>query len=549
MSDPGALERTLQAFDGAARLYVERAAKMIESLDADSGPRLSRSLESWGCGYGPDGFPRDPDDPLYVNQNGLSAVPATGYLLDERTVPYLTEEELTQIRRYCRWLAKSNPFAECGHGNRQTYIVGEGFVYKVVAKPNEDVSEEQLQAAQDILDEWLRLNRWCHRQSEIILRNDRDGETFLRKSLPADGILRVRFVEPAAVTAPPDATPLQSFGIETDPEDGETVLRYFVADGTGAVQAVDAAEIQHRKRNVDSGCKRGMPLFWSIRGHLQRAVKVLRNMSTTSEIQTAIAMIRKHVQATQTTVRAFVAGQADQTRINAVTGRTDYARRYDPGTIIDAPQGTDYEFPAQGVDPTKHVTSVQAELRAAAAALKMPEFMFTADASNANFSSTMIAEGPAVKNFRFLQWVEVEDDKALIREALELAAVRGLLPFDLVDQIDIDVQPPPVQVRDRLKDAQTAQILLDEKIVSPQTVAGEFGYEYDKEQENIEQHQDKYGLPMGNLLPLPGMPGSPGLPPHGQPPGNDPHPGDPAPPKGAADGGDPPQTNPTAAEQ
>ena len=38
---------------------------------------------------------------------------------------------------------------------------------------------------------------------------------------------------------------------------------------------------------------------------------------------------------------------------------------------------------------------LQAELRAIAARLVMPEFMLTSDASNANYASTMVAEGPA----------------------------------------------------------------------------------------------------------------------------------------------------------
>ena len=46
---------------------------------------------------------------------------------------------------------------------------------------------------------------------------------------------------------------------------------------------------------------------------------------------------------------------------------------------------------------------LQAELRAIAARLVMPEFMFTSDASNANYASTMVAEGPAVRMFERLQ--------------------------------------------------------------------------------------------------------------------------------------------------
>ena len=44
----------------------------------------------------------------------------------------------------------------------------------------------------------------------------------------------------------------------------------------------------------------------------------------------------------------------------------------------------------------------------------MPEFMLTSDASNANYSSTMVAEGPAVKMFDRLQHEMLGDDIELL---------------------------------------------------------------------------------------------------------------------------------------
>ena len=115
----------------------------------------------------------------------------------------------------------------------------------------------------------------------------------------------MRFVEPAQVAAPTDrlADPSASFGVQTDPDDVETVLGYWI-DG----RLVDAAEIQHRKANVDANVKRGLPLFFPVRKNLRRAEKLLRNMSVVAEIQSAIAMIRKHQAATAAGLEQFVAG-------------------------------------------------------------------------------------------------------------------------------------------------------------------------------------------------------------------------------------------------
>src|SRR6185295_1448942 len=102
-------------------------------------------------------------------------------------------------------------------------------------------------------------------------------------------------------------------------------------------------------------------------------------------------------------------------------GRTRHFSQYGPGTILDAPAGLEYDFPAQGLDAGNFVTVLQAELRAIASRLVMPEFMLTSDASNANYSSTMVAEGPAVKMFSRLQAEQIADDLEVMWRVVESA--------------------------------------------------------------------------------------------------------------------------------
>ncbi len=115
---------------------------------------------------------------------------------------------------------------------------------------------------QAVVDEFTRVNRWHQRQQEIVRRKDRDGECFLRLFAGDDGTMRIRFVEPDQVAAPADrlSDPASRFGVATDPADVETVLGYWI-DG----RLVDAAEVQHRKANVDANVKRGLPLFYPVR--------------------------------------------------------------------------------------------------------------------------------------------------------------------------------------------------------------------------------------------------------------------------------------------
>ena len=425
----------------------------------------------------------DPAEPLY-DADGTAWNSLAGGLSGggAASVPFRNEQELAAIRNECRSLAVANEFAINGHENRISYIVGSGHTYRAVAARGQGADDALVLAVQLVLDEFIRINGWHQRQQEIVRRKDRDGECFLRLFAAADGTTRVRFVEPAQVAAPNDrmADPAASFGVQTDPADVETVLGYWI-DG----RLIDAGEIQHRKANVDANVKRGLPLYFPVRKNLRRAEKLLRNMSVVSEIQSAIAVIRKHKSATAAGLADFVANQADRSFANATTGQTSHFRRYAPGTILDAVAGTDYEFPASGIDAGRYVTVLQAELRAVASRLVMPEFMLSSDASNANYSSTMVAEGPAVKMFDRLQHEMIEDDVELFRRVVRHAAASGRLPTDAPTAVAIRGIPPTLAVRDRLKDAQADQILVRNGAMSVATMALRSGLDPEQEERQI----------------------------------------------------------------
>jgi capsid protein len=295
---------------------------------------------------------------------------------------------------------------------------------------------------------------------------------------------RLRFVEPDQVATPADRAgdPSAGFGVQTDPSDVETVLGYWI-DG----RWIDAEAIQHRKANVDANVKRGLPLFYPVRKNLRRAEKLLRNMSVVSEIQSAIAIIRKHSVATNAGLEQFVANQADLSVTSQATGRTSHFRRFAPGTILDALSGTEYEFPAAGIDAGRYVAVLQAELRAIASRLVMPEFMLSSDASNANYSSTMVAEGPAVKMFERLQYEMLEDDLDVMRRVVFHAVEAGRLPAEAITDVDIRGIPPTLAVRDRLKEAQADQILVRNGAMSVATMAMRNGLDPEHERQLIER--------------------------------------------------------------
>ncbi len=110
------------------------------------------------------------------------------------------------------------------HRNRQNYIIGTGHVYTVVGK-SKGVPQAAIDRVKDVLDTILKANKWAIRQQEIKLRDDRDGETFIRKFGGDDGIMRSDLFEPRQIQPPPDAKPHQALGVETLENDCETPLR------------------------------------------------------------------------------------------------------------------------------------------------------------------------------------------------------------------------------------------------------------------------------------------------------------------------------------
>ena len=143
------------------------------------------------------------------------------------------------------------------------------------------------------------------------------------------------------------------------------------------------------------------------------------------------------------------------------------------------------------------MTVLQAELRAIASRLVMPEFMLTSDASNANYSSTMVAEGPAVKMFERLQWDMIVDDQKIMRMALEHAGIAS----ELLDRVDIVAVPPKVQTRDRLKEAQADAIIQQAGAMSLETLAERNDLDWEVEKGRLDEERKDAAERAPNLLP------------------------------------------------
>lgn len=399
--------------------------------------------------------------------------------IETGTVPYRTEADLDALRQRCRKLLIENEFALSGHENRISYLVGNGHRCSIL--PAAEADTRLREVCTRVREEWERFcdrQDWAARQQEIVLRLDRDGECFVR-SFPVaaeQGRLALRFLDPEEVRTPPgQRRPEAAFGILTPPGDPETFLGCFAGNAF-----LPAAEVQHRKANVDRHARRGVPLFYPVLANLDRAEKLLQAMSTLVRTQASVAVIRKHSQAAAATVQAFADRQAFSVRTNR-QGETQRRQKLRPGTIVDIPAGMDYQFPTIGVNAGQLVAVLQAELRAIAARLVMPEFMLSQDASNNNYASALVAEGPAVKHFRRVQAALVREDDRLREHFLQRLVRTGVLADEDRRRIRFAVEPPALEVRDGLAEARKNEILFRNGIKSRETWRMELGLDPEDE--------------------------------------------------------------------
>jgi capsid protein len=393
----------------------------------------------------------DPWEALRDPETGELWIPVSRGNAGQKNQPALDragfrdEMELEQARNLCRVLAERNEFAINGHENRISYIVGTGHTYQAVSKKGQDAPKPLIAAIQKLIDDWTFRENWMDRQQEIVRRKDRDGEAFLR-FFDYDGLPCVRFVEPWQIKNPGGPNAATKFGIETEPNDAENILIYYV-DG----EPVDVDEIQHRKANVDRNVRRGMPLFWPVLKLLEEVGRVMVYSAALAKVRAAFAVVRTITGAGSTGASTFTNAKIASTLTNSTTGEKRNFEPIRPGQIRTNNENVKHEMPASNIGAADYDTIVQMHLRAVASRLVMPEFMLTSNAANSNYASTLVAEGPAVKAFERWQATQKNEDLYVIWRVIRAGIASGMIPEEAEQLIEINVGMPIVQSRDPLR--------------------------------------------------------------------------------------------------
>jgi hypothetical protein len=456
---------------------------------------------------------------------------------------YETATDLKVIRAHGRRLKALFPVAEGALESLTNYVV-KGLSFSV--QPKNDRAKtvpgiEQMQAAvQAVVDRFLEHNEFIDSLDREIHDNSReDGEVFCTLYLDEKDV-RLELVEPEYILQPAHSEALERMldcgyrlnlwwhGVHTQwnkqlkRDDVARPLGYHaVFDKLGEQwDYLPISRVEHIKRNVGRTGRRGVSDFFIVLRDLEQEAKIRRNTAEGAAILAAIVMIRQHAEGvTKSTIENMVStnSTSNYQRYTQDSSRTTYAENVRPGTVKDIPYGMQATLGPMGtLKSDVYVQVCQFLLRTIWQRWNAPEYM-SGDASNANYSSTLVAESPFVRAREADQSFYGQAFTRLLWKALAIYHRAGHMSSWSWEQIRALVAIVPEFAspasRDRKMQADTDKVLHELKVKSKRTIAAENDLDYDEEQQNMadEPKQEPPASPFGN--PFGGSPFGPPKPP------------------------------------
>jgi len=167
-------------------------------------------------------------------------------------------------------------------------------------------------------------------------------------------------------------------------------------------------------------------------------------------------------------------------------------------TVITASKGVTYKMLSPNIQASDVAEDGRAMLLSIAAAVGFPEMIFTSDYSNANYSSSLIAQNPFVREIEDWQDYFVTFYKNIFRVVIQNAIDFGPLPKGT--DLKCRVEFPPMIAADIEQMSKAFEILYKYKIISVKTWRGKMGLDDDIEKANQEDEDDidtMFGNPTG----------------------------------------------------
>ncbi|VTS03324.1 phage portal protein [Tuwongella immobilis] len=464
----------------------------------------------------------------YRRDDILPGGPAAGWhrTLGRNYPLFQTEAELALLRAPARVLASSNSYAIGLMEGLTSYVISTGYRYRAASRRKANPApQELLDRCQDIIDEFEQRTEWHGGElpgleEELFVRSVEDGEFLLIHFPMPDGKVEVRTAEPEQLTQPPGSDLREwSFGVRTLPEDTQRPLGYWIAwdpanpaDG----EELPPERVTHFRRNVKRSIKRGMTDFsFDTFETLNSSAALLGSLAEGAAEQASIVSVMQHAIGTKEDIQAFVDSDADFQERNPLNGQESPVKRYRRGTHLHVPEGQTYVPPPNATNGPVHLSILQACLRAAGVRWNAPEWLVSGDASNNNYASSLTAEAPFTRTIQRRQPQYAQAFRRTFWYVLEHHAnTHGGIHAggrtwgwgEIQALVDILVEHPTAQVRNRLEEAQRNQIEIGLGIQSRQIAAAESGRDFAQILADNEEYLARTGG-VGGGDPLPGLDG------------------------------------------
>ena len=350
-------------------------------------------------------------------------------------------------------------------------------------------------------------NKMDMRVKEFVKRTLRDGENFLR-FFPGKGkepVPLVRFIRTSQIS---DKNNKHTYGIETDPNDVETVIRYYRnyndPDGQQASETIDAKDMIHTKIMVDSDVKRGLSFLIGVMKYIKDYTDWLNDRKHLNKIRTIFNLIAKPTGAT--TAGTFGTNMTDSLVKSTSGGSNTYNKKLPKSGSLISSKGVEYDFKSLNLNAADTQHDGRAMLLMIVAGSNLAEYMVTGDNSNNNYASAMISEAPAVKAFEAWQDFFSHPFKEIYKKVIMDAVDANILPdkyekktseWDIDKKIMIEkiesvlvtgeceLQFPILIHRDIEAETKSFTIQNQFDIVSKKTISAKLGYDYENEKKEL----------------------------------------------------------------
>ncbi|GIX05588.1 MAG: phage portal protein [Planctomycetaceae bacterium] len=387
--------------------------------------------------------------------------------LHDRSASPVLDRLRDEGRQQARRLILTNPYACNLLRLLEIYVAGPGLQISAAAAEQAPHQPDLQRACDRCWHQFLQANQAHFSLRETARRTWRDGECFLRLFAHPQQPPTVRYIDPEWIGG--GTQPSQEDGIVTADDDIETITGYWLRDPTTRqlLELIPADQMLHLKYGVDSNQPRGITLFAPVLSALRGYERWLEVELHARKLQASIVLWRK-VQGSPLQMMTAADQAASRGR---GAGRGWLLERYLPGSIVTTSAGTELQFLQPHTNFGDAVPLGRLILLGIAAGAGLPEFMLTADASNANYASTRMAEGPAVKLFESEQQFFARALEPLWRWVLRQAAHRGELPADVLQRVVPHWTFPQLVNRDRARERQVDVQLVQSGILSRAEVA------------------------------------------------------------------------------